>query len=83
MEFEKDEQEAESYLDKEKRRAERKDLKLVDHENFQYDKIRKNLYIETKEISRLTDKEVSELRKSNGEIKVRGLQCPKPISNWY
>jgi hypothetical protein len=33
MEFEKDEEEAESYLDKEKRKTEGKYLKLVDHEN--------------------------------------------------
>lgn len=31
----------------------------------------------------MTDKEVSEARKLNGDIKVRGLRCPKLISNWY
>jgi len=31
----------------------------------------------------MTDREVVEFRKLNGEIKVRGLKCPKPISNWY
>lgn len=31
----------------------------------------------------MTDKEVSEFRKANGDIKVRGLKCPKPITNWY
>lgn len=32
MDFEKVEEEAESYLEKEKRRADRKDLKAVDHD---------------------------------------------------
>jgi hypothetical protein len=32
MDFEKVEEEAESYLEKEKRKAERKDLKAVDHD---------------------------------------------------
>ena len=31
----------------------------------------------------MTDKEVSDFRKAYGDIKVRGLKCPKPILNWY
>jgi ATP-dependent RNA helicase DDX46/PRP5 len=31
----------------------------------------------------MTDKEVNEFRKKNGDIKVRGVQCPKPIKSWY
>lgn len=63
MDFEKVEEEAESFLEKEKRKAERKDLKAVNHDLEEYDKLNKNLYIETKEISKLTDKEVAEFRK--------------------
>jgi hypothetical protein len=63
MDFEKDEVEAESFLEKEKRKNEKKDLKLVDHTLEEYDKINKNLYIETKEINKLTDREIAELRK--------------------
>jgi len=83
MDYEKDEEEAESFLEREKRKAEKKELKLVDHSTTEFEKIRKNLYIETKEISKMTDKEVSEFRKSQNDIKVRGLKCPKPIQNWY
>lgn len=83
IDFEKTEKEAESYLDKEKKKAERKDLKVVDHEMEEYDKINKCLYIESKEVSKMTDKEISEFRKSYGDIKVRGVKCPKPIQNWY
>jgi ATP-dependent RNA helicase DDX46/PRP5 len=83
MDFEKDEGEAESYLEKEKRKADRKELKVIDHTNLEYEKINKNLYIETKEIARMTDKEVFEFRKTHADIKIRGLKCPKPIMNWY
>lgn len=31
----------------------------------------------------MTEKEVAEYRKKNGDIKVRGIQCPKPIKSWY
>jgi ATP-dependent RNA helicase DDX46/PRP5 len=83
MEIEKDEDDAESFLEKEKRKAEKKDLKRVDHSLENYEPINKSLYIETKEITKMTDKEVSEFKKLNGDIKVRGLKCPRPISNWY
>ena len=83
MEIEKDEDDAESFLEKEKRKAEKKDLKRVDHSLENYEPINKSLYIETKEISKMTDKDVSEFKKLNGDIKVRGLKCPRPISNWY
>ena len=32
MEYERDEEDAESYLDKEKRRADKKELKALDHD---------------------------------------------------
>ena len=83
MEIEKDEDDAESFLEKEKRKAEKKDLKRVDHSLENYEPINKSLYIETKEISKMTDKEVSEFKKLIGDIKVRGLKCPRPISIWY
>ncbi len=79
----KEEDEADSYLEREKKKMAGKELKMVDHSLQNYDKIKKNMYIETKEISRMTDKEISEYRKLNGDIKVRGLKCPKPIMNWY
>lgn len=81
--MEKEEHEMESFLEKEKKRQERKELKLFTSDNYQFEKIRKNLYVETREVSKMTDKEIADFRKKNGEIKIRGLQCPKPISNWY
>lgn len=31
----------------------------------------------------MTALEVALFRKANGDIKVRGVECPKPIQNWY
>ena len=31
----------------------------------------------------MTEREVTDLRKSKGDIKVRGVMCPKPIYSWY
>ena len=76
-------EEPEDFLTKAKKMSEKKDLKLVNHENVKYDPFRKNLYVQVKEISNLTQEEVDLYRKLNGDIKVRGKNVPKPITNWY
>lgn len=67
--------EPETLEERERRRAEKKNLKMLESqpEKIEYEAIRKNLYIESREISLLTDKEVAEFRKKNGDIKVRGI----------
>ena len=43
----------------------------------------KNLYHACKEIASMTDEEVAKFRKFNGDIKVRGIDCPNPVLNWF
>jgi hypothetical protein len=57
----------------EKRKVDKKSLKFADSAPIEYETIRKNLYIESREISLLTEKEVADYRKKNGDIKVRGI----------
>lgn len=57
----------------EKRKVDKKCLKFADLAPIEYETIRKNLYIESREISLLTEKEVADYRKKNGDIKVRGI----------
>ena len=56
-----------------------KELKPVDHSKMNYDYFNKNIYIESPEISKLTPEEVIEIRKSHGQILVKGTSIPKPI----
>ena len=70
------------FVARQKKMADKKELKLVDHSQINYEPFRKNFYIETREIRELTDEQVEEIRKDLGDIKVRG-DCPKPIQNWY
>ena len=44
---------------------------------------RKNFYTETSEISKMSDEEVKEYRKSMDNMRIRGIKCPRPIKNWY
>ena len=60
-----------------------KELKPIDHSKMNYDFFIKNIYIESQEISKLTDEEIIEIRKSNGSILVKGKNIPKPILEFY
>jgi hypothetical protein len=48
----------EGYVDPQKKRELKKDLKKVDHSQMNYIPINKSLYIETREIQRMADKEI-------------------------
>lgn len=50
---------------------------------FTYEPIRKDLYVQSPELARLTYEEIINLREDMSSIKVRGKRCPAPILNWY
>ncbi|KAI8854166.1 P-loop containing nucleoside triphosphate hydrolase protein [Chytridium lagenaria] len=62
--------------------AKRKDLAAVDHSTMNYEFFRKDFYIEPPEIGALTAAEVDIKRAELGGIKIRGVNCPKPIERW-
>ncbi|OEH75137.1 hypothetical protein cyc_00887 [Cyclospora cayetanensis] len=72
-----------SYFDLVKRVGLKKELPLVDHASCKFPPIKKNLYVQVKELTDLKDHEVEALRKTNGNIKVRGKQCPRPVSAFH
>ncbi len=75
--------EEEAWLKLKKSTTEKKELKLVNHSFIKYEEYRKNLYVESKEISNLKDEDVEKIRAENGDIKVRGKNIPRPIQNWF
>jgi len=72
----------ESYFDLVKQFQTKKTLPVVDHTKIDYKPFRKNLYIQVKEITNMKDHEVEDLRKTHGEIRVRGRNCPRPITSF-
>ena len=72
---------ADRELEKERKRQLKADLGFYDNSDFE--PINKCLYIESKEVTEMSIKEVNEFRKGYGDIKVRGINCAKPIQNWY
>uniref|UniRef100_A0A803MFQ7 RNA helicase n=1 Tax=Chenopodium quinoa TaxID=63459 RepID=A0A803MFQ7_CHEQI len=57
-------------------------LAIVDHSKIDYIDVRKNFYIEVKDIAKMTLEEVDAYRKEL-ELKVHGKDVPKPIKTWH
>mmetsp|Transcript_47995 Transcript_47995/g.109176 ORF Transcript_47995/g.109176 Transcript_47995/m.109176 type:complete len:1407 (+) Transcript_47995:230-4450(+) len=76
------EEEQESYFDLVKRFTTKKVLPAVDHTTINYKPFRKNLYIQVKEITAMRDHEIDDMRRTNGDINVRGKHCPRPIKSF-
>lgn len=75
--------EDDDFVSRQKRQAQKKELKPVNHEETEYEPFRKDFYIEVPEITRMSDSEVEDFRRQLGGIKIRGQNCPKPVHNWY
>jgi ATP-dependent RNA helicase DDX46/PRP5 len=70
------------YFDQAKKIQKKKAIEPIDFMSKIYNPIRKNLYIESKEIAEMTEEQVEELRARLGEIKIRGTKSIRPIFNW-
>jgi len=70
-------------LTQQKRLQPKRDLQTIDHSQIEYRPFRKDLFIPSPDLQRLTYEEVVGLREEIGDIKVRGKRCPPPILNWY
>ncbi|KAG2211579.1 hypothetical protein INT47_008675 [Mucor saturninus] len=64
------------------KKVKRKDIAPVDHNKVEYEYFRKDFYIEPPELKDLTPDQVDLLRIELDGIKIRGVNCPKPITKW-
>jgi ATP-dependent RNA helicase DDX46/PRP5 len=62
--------------------AKRKDLASVDHSVMNYEPFKKDFFVEPPELASLTEAEVDIKRAELGGIKIRGVNCPKPVERW-
>ena len=61
----------------------KKVIKSVDHSKVNYLPLRKNLYIESPEISKMTDNEIKQIRTEYlEECQIKGKNCPRPVLAW-
>lgn len=60
----------------------KKELQPVDHSKIKYMPFEKNIYVQLREITQMKDHEVEAFRRTNGDIRVRGKNCPRPIKEF-
>lgn len=64
------------------KKAKKKDLAAVDHSRVAYEPFRKEFYTTPPEIATMTDEEADLLRLELDGIKIRGVDCPRPVTKW-
>ncbi|KDR83590.1 hypothetical protein GALMADRAFT_54780 [Galerina marginata CBS 339.88] len=64
------------------KKAKKKELATVDHVRIRYEPFRKEFYIPPPDIASMTDEEAELLRLELDGIKIRGLDCPRPVTKW-
>ncbi|KAJ7047496.1 P-loop containing nucleoside triphosphate hydrolase protein [Mycena alexandri] len=64
------------------KKAKKKEMATVDHARVKYEPFRKEFYIPPPDIAAMTDEEADLLRLELDSIKIRGLDCPRPVTKW-
>ncbi len=64
------------------KKARKKELAAVDHSRVAYESFRKEFYHPPPEVADMSDDDVELLRLELDGIKIRGLDCPRPITKW-
>ncbi|KAL0949683.1 hypothetical protein HGRIS_009721 [Hohenbuehelia grisea] len=64
------------------KKAKKKELPTVDHARIKYEPFRREFYIPPPDIAAMTDDEAELLRLELDGIKIRGIDCPRPVTKW-
>jgi ATP-dependent RNA helicase DDX46/PRP5 len=64
------------------KKAKKKELAAVDHGRIKYEPFRKEFYQPPPDVATMTDEEAELLRLELDSIKVRGVDCPRPVVKW-
>jgi len=64
------------------KKVKKKELATVDHSRVNYEPFRKEFYIPPPDIANMTDDEAELLRLELDGIKIRGVDCPRPVTKW-
>jgi ATP-dependent RNA helicase DDX46/PRP5 len=64
------------------KKARKKDLAAVDHARVAYEPFRKEFYATPPEVAAMSDEEADLVRLELDGIKIRGVDCPRPVTKW-
>ena len=63
-------------------RKKKKDIPIVNHGKIAYEHFRRNFYSEPVDMADWADEDIASLRMELDNIKVRGVDVPKPVQKW-
>jgi hypothetical protein len=64
------------------KKAKKKEMATVDHSRVKYESFRKEFYVPPPDVAAMTDEEADLLRLELDSIKIRGVDCPRPVTKW-
>jgi len=64
------------------KKAKKKEMATVDHSRVKYEPFRKEFYVPPPDVVAMTDEEADLLRLELDSIKIRGIDCPRPVTKW-
>ncbi|KAJ3517972.1 hypothetical protein NLJ89_g166 [Agrocybe chaxingu] len=64
------------------KKAKKKELAAVDHTRIRYEAFRKEFYVPPPDIAAMSEAEADLLRLELDGIKIRGVECPRPVTKW-
>lgn len=64
------------------KKAKKREFATVDHDKIRYEPFRKEFYIPPPDVAAMTEDEAELLRLALDGIKIRGIDCPKPVIKW-
>jgi ATP-dependent RNA helicase DDX46/PRP5 len=65
-----------------KAKKKKKEIPTINHGKVEYDSFRRNFYSEPVDMADWTEEDVASLRMELENIKVRGVDVPKPVQKW-
>lgn len=64
------------------KKVKKKELATIDHTKLSYEPFRKEFYAPPPDVAQMTDEEADLLRLELDGIKIRGVDCPRPVAKW-
>ena len=64
------------------KKVKKKELATIDHTKLSYESFRKEFYAPPPDVAQMTDEEADLLRLELDGIKIRGVDCPRPVAKW-
>jgi len=64
------------------KKVKKKELPTIDHSKLSYEPFRKEFYIPPPDVAQMTDEQADLLRLELDSIKIRGVDCPRPVAKW-